>query len=71
MSKQWMLAGGIVVALAVGGWTLTHAGSGGVVGVDSPAPDFRAVEVATHACAPSRAARRSWNMRTVGLVKRE
>jgi hypothetical protein len=29
------------------------------------------VEVATHASAPSSAARRSWNMRTVGLVKRE
>ena len=27
--------------------------------------------VATHASAPSRAARRSWNAVTVGLVKRE
>ncbi|HVX87331.1 MAG TPA: TlpA disulfide reductase family protein [Gemmatimonadales bacterium] len=48
MNKQWMLAGGIVVALAIGGWTLTHAGNGGVVGVDSPAPDFRVVKVASH-----------------------
>ncbi len=48
MNKQWLLAGGIVLALVAGGWTLTHAGSGGVVGVDSPAPDFRAVVVATH-----------------------
>ena len=29
------------------------------------------VAVATHASAPSRAARRSWNICTVGLVKRE
>ncbi len=28
-------------------------------------------EVATHASPPSSAARRSWNVRTVGFVKRE
>jgi len=33
-------------------------------------PPFRR-PVATQACAPSRAASRSWNAVTVGLVKRE
>ena len=47
MSKQWMLAGGIVAALALGGFTLSRAGSGGVVGVNSRAPDFRAVDIAS------------------------
>ena len=46
MSKQWWLAGGIVVALAVGGYTLSHTQSGGVVGVDTEAPDFHAYALA-------------------------
>ncbi len=45
MSKQWLLAGGIVAGLAIGGFTLTRAHDGGVVGVDSQAPDFRAFDV--------------------------
>lgn len=48
MSKQWWLAGSIVVLIAVGGWTLARAGDGGVVGIDSRAPDFRAVMVPGH-----------------------
>ncbi|MBW8772574.1 MAG: TlpA family protein disulfide reductase [Gemmatimonadetes bacterium] len=46
MSKQWWLAGGIVGALAVGGYTLSHTQNGGVVGVDSAAPDFHAYALA-------------------------
>lgn len=46
MSKQWFLAGGIVAALAIGGVTLTRAHDGGVVGVDSEAPDFHAFSLA-------------------------
>lgn len=46
MSRQWLLAGGIVAALAVGGITLSRAEHGGVVGVDSEAPDFRAFALA-------------------------
>jgi peroxiredoxin len=46
MSKQWILAGGIVAALAIGGFTLAHTDSGGVVGVDTKAPDFHAIDIA-------------------------
>lgn len=45
MSKQWILTGTIIGALALGGFALTRAHGGGVVGVDSEAPDFRAVDV--------------------------
>jgi cytochrome c biogenesis protein CcmG, thiol:disulfide interchange protein DsbE len=48
MSKQWLLAGGIVAGLALGGYALTSAHDGGVIGVDSKAPDFQAVNVVTH-----------------------
>ena len=47
MSKQWMIAGGIVAALAIGGLTLTRAHEGGVVGVDTVAPDFQAIAIAS------------------------
>lgn len=47
MNKQWLLAGGIVAALALGAFTMTRAHDGGVVGVNSKAPDFHAVDVTT------------------------
>lgn len=45
MSKQWLIAGGIVAALAIGGFVLTRTDNGGVVAVDTRAPDFTAIDV--------------------------
>jgi len=47
MSKQSWLAIGIVVLLAGGAYTMTRAHDGGVVGVDSKAPDYEVVDLAT------------------------
>lgn len=47
MNKQWLGALGIVALLGIGGFALTRANDGGVLGVDSDAPDFRAVDLAT------------------------
>jgi cytochrome c biogenesis protein CcmG/thiol:disulfide interchange protein DsbE len=47
MNKQWLGALGIVALIGIGGFALTRANSGGVLGVDSEAPDFRAVDLAT------------------------
>lgn len=47
MSKQWILAGTIVLALVGGAFLMTHANDGGVVGVDSEAPDYRVVDLAS------------------------
>ena len=47
MSKQGMLAGMIVLALVGGAFVMTRAHDGGVVGVDSKAPDYEVVELAT------------------------
>ncbi len=47
MSKQTWLAGGIILALTGGAFVMTQAHSGGVVGVDTKAPDYRVVDLAT------------------------
>jgi len=44
MSKQGILAGVIVLALVGGAFLMTHANDGGVVGVDSKAPDYKVVD---------------------------
>ena len=48
MSKQWLLVGVIVGALAAGAGVLTRVGREvQAVAVGSPAPDFRAIDLAT------------------------
>ena len=47
MSKQSWLAIGIIVLLTGGAYAMTRAHDGGVVGVDSKAPDYDVVVVAT------------------------
>jgi cytochrome c biogenesis protein CcmG/thiol:disulfide interchange protein DsbE len=47
VARQWALVGTIVAALAGGAFIVTKTSSGGIVGVDSHAPDFRAVDLAT------------------------
>ena len=46
-SKQGWLAIGIVVLLAGGAFAMTRAHDGGVVGVDSKAPDYEVVDLST------------------------
>lgn len=46
MSRQWILAGAIVTAIGAGAFVLTRTDNGGVVAVDTPAPDFRAFDLA-------------------------
>ena len=45
MSKQWMLVAAILGGLAVGGFVLAHTDNGGVVGVDTVAPDYRTLDL--------------------------
>ncbi|HET7041313.1 MAG TPA: TlpA disulfide reductase family protein [Gemmatimonadales bacterium] len=47
MNKQWMLVAAILGGLSVGGFVLAHTDNGGVVGVDTVAPDFKVVALAT------------------------
>ena len=47
MSKQSWLAIGIIVFLAGGAFAMTRAHDGGVVGVDSKAPDYEVVDLAS------------------------
>lgn len=46
MSKQWILVGAIVTAIGVGAFVLSRTDNGGVVAVDTRAPDFRAYDLA-------------------------
>jgi cytochrome c biogenesis protein CcmG/thiol:disulfide interchange protein DsbE len=47
MSKQGILAGLIVLALVGGAVVMTRANDGGVVGVDSKAPDYELLDLST------------------------
>ena len=46
MNKQWMLVALILGGLSIGGFVLTRTDSGGVVGVDTVAPDFKVLDLA-------------------------
>jgi thiol-disulfide isomerase/thioredoxin len=48
MSKQWVVVGSIIAGLAAGAFTLAKVGAGiGQVAVNTPAPDFRALNLRT------------------------
>ncbi|HEU4570334.1 MAG TPA: TlpA disulfide reductase family protein [Gemmatimonadales bacterium] len=47
MSKQWLVALGVIATLALGGFALTRANDEGIVGVGARAPDARVEVLAT------------------------
>jgi cytochrome c biogenesis protein CcmG, thiol:disulfide interchange protein DsbE len=47
MSKQWIVTGIVVAGLALGAGALTWVAPDGVVEINRPAPDFKAIDLAT------------------------